>query len=548
MRRFHEVITRFDTPTEESEEKIVTDYDLFNKIILKSGDAQVMTIPIIGNYQIGKSSLIKLLTLDAEIIHGDGAKEQTTGALIYGPYLYNEIRTRFGMTKIDKNIHIYFIDTEGICGFRIGDDPTLNRLLLTQILAPYIAISPIGLLMHESNIPIEVSVYIQEFFNIVTQLTNNDKPLPLVNIVPNQPFRDKQDGKKINESDQYLNACQKLKEVISERFNGIDVSKFVALSGYNIDKDPLKQPSKFKNRFRYAAIDIIDSIEKARTSHFYDARGVVELFQYLHEHINEYDFTTLVQKAKLEAQFSTIERMFMPSVNMLIETKKKEIEEMYPKITNNSSDEERLTTMNIDINPTLSVALKELDGLDFPQAIREKCIKKFQSYVSKELLKFSSELNNIYMHELQERQKEFLVSKACSTINKVCSESMISLMESRQETIDIEELKECYAKVETDCDQTIEEYSRKFMIPDLTKNLVFEIIETNKQATKDKLRKCAKKTAENNQNRKEEQKKQSKEDTVSILNSVSTLLEGIGSFGVSLASMGGSISTLVKKK
>ncbi|KAH0794738.1 hypothetical protein GPJ56_001285 [Histomonas meleagridis] len=112
---------------------------------MKAKGKRIILVTIFGSYQIGKSSTIKKLTGDCRIHTGDGNTEDTMGAYVYGPYLYNEIRQRFGIEEIeDDDTQIFFVDTEGCGGFQTGESNSeANTFLLSQLIAPYASLSSV---------------------------------------------------------------------------------------------------------------------------------------------------------------------------------------------------------------------------------------------------------------------------------------------------------------------------------------------------------------------------------------------------------------------
>lgn len=269
------MVTRFNPNEEDPEERFSTDVDLFNNLMMKAGERQVVVITIAGTYQAGKSSLIEILTNDPEIIHGDGTKETTQGTHVYGPYRYNELRIRHGLSAIDNDVLIYFIDTEGIPSYNVCDNQYSNNALIENAIVPYFAISQVILVMYRRNIEINSASNIKELLIKAMSLCPiNSKEL--VHIIPDVIPMKK--GEQVDVNDQYRNACEDLAQVIPHGFDGLKASKYVALPAYLIDDGPLEQPKDFYTKFRFAALDIIDSIEKVRIKQTYTASSIISEF------------------------------------------------------------------------------------------------------------------------------------------------------------------------------------------------------------------------------------------------------------------------------
>lgn len=525
MQKHHEEVTRFDPrdPNERITHKIAE----FNKIILESSSIQVMIVTIFGPYQVGKSSLIKLLTQDAEIVHGDGTQEQTNGATLYGPYQYNEIRSRFGLPVVQKNMVIYFIDTEGIGGRRVGKNPTLNRLILTEILSPYVALSQVSIVMHESNIQNWSAEFIKEFFTTAASLVDDKNSLTLLDVVPGQAFYSKPNGVEIPIVEQYRNTSKMCAQTIPPKFNGLPVSKFIPLYNYMESDGPLEQPPYFYEYFKYAALDIIESIEVARTANIYDAQAIVQQFKYINENIKKQDFSKLIQTERKEAQFGTLERIYLPNVKRIVDSKKCEIKQLFPTITPSSSDEERLMTKTLSIDPIVAGIRTELEKFDIPPNIKEESIERFLVYAKTELSQpFDSE-NVKYLKLLQERQIQYLASVATTTINTVSSRAMITLMDSDKTTVDSVKVNACMDQIINESNKVVDANVKKYSISDETKRLVIDSIQEARNQMLTKLTEVAQKVAADNAQKEKEDKRRRMEQ-------IRDLIFGIGSSLVSL--------------
>lgn len=525
MQKHHEEVTRFDP--KDPNERITHKISEFNKIILESSSIQVMIVTIFGPYQVGKSSLIKLLTQDEEIVHGDGTQEQTNGATLYGPYQYNEIRSRFGLPVVQKNMVIYFIDTEGIGGKRVGKSPTLNRLILTEILSPYVALSQVSIVMHESNIQNWSAEFIKEFFTTATTLVDDKNSLTLLDVVPGQAFYSKPNGVEIPIVEQYRNTSKMCSQTIPPKFNGLPVSKFIPLYNYMESDGPLEQPPDFYEYFKYAALDIIESIEVARTANIYDAQAIVQQFKYINENIKKQNFSELIKTERKEAQFGTAERIYLPNVKRIVDSKKSEIKQLFPTITPSSSDEERLMTKTFSIDPIVASIRTELEKFDIPPNIKEESIERFLVYARTELAQpFDSE-NLKYSKLLQERQIQYLASIATTTINTVCSRAMITLMDSDKTTVDSVKVNVCMDQIINESNKVIDANARKYNISDETKRLVIDSIQEARDQMLTKLTEVAQKVAADNAQKE-------KEDRRRRMEQIRDIIFGIGSSLVSL--------------
>lgn len=498
MKRYHEEITSFDPDGETPEEQIKTDISTFNEIMAEAGNMQVVIISIIGPYQVGKSSLISMLTRDAEIEEGNSADETTEGADIYGPYLFNDIRANFGLESLSKDILVYFFDTEGICGQRIENNPTLNRLLLTEILSPYVALSHITIIMHPANIGCNETEYLLYFLGRAKEFTDGDE-LELITVIQDFGFiKTNESGEKIELKKQYENACKTLSELIPPKFNGKKTKKYIALSHYDKGAKPLDQTPLFKNRFRLAALDIIDSMEKAITLSINDGQSVITQFQRIIESTKNNDFLNIIRAARKESQFDTSQRIYLPSINRLIDIKKAEIAKLYPVISINSSDEDRLRFKEIKVDSLIPSIEAELNKFEIPHSIKQEAIEKFSAHIISELDEFIRTKNIIYEKELLERQIDYLNTKVAIEIDNITSEAMIDVIGSESTKYDKKIVEKHISKIESRLNNAIEKHAKCFDISVDAKNAVQCNIERNKKAIIDKIVEYAKQVANEN--------------------------------------------------
>ena len=224
-----------------------------------------------GSYQTGKSSTIKMLTGDknVDIQTGDGVIETTRGAYVYGPYLYNDIRERFGFPRKEgDNTQAYFVDTEGCNGFLTGNNPESNTYLLSQLIAPYALLSNVLVATIKKDITQSEFDAMATMYGIIDSIRkgrglNNTF---LMGLVPNvdKYFPDKNFDEK---QSQITNAMQK-------KFGKFKLHEFMPLPQFDTDYDILEQSLRFKEGFKIFAQNLIQQIDISQDQLWLIADGV----------------------------------------------------------------------------------------------------------------------------------------------------------------------------------------------------------------------------------------------------------------------------------
>ena len=107
----------------------------------------------IGNYQIGKTSLIMTMSGNPNHIIGNGFEAQTSGAMIDGPYTIQYLARRFDIQQYFNSADdqvIFFIDVEGFGCFNRGNEKE-TQALFSKLCTPLISISSIVICPSELN-------------------------------------------------------------------------------------------------------------------------------------------------------------------------------------------------------------------------------------------------------------------------------------------------------------------------------------------------------------------------------------------------------------
>ena len=238
--------------------------DEFNQALNECGDSQIMIIPIIGPFQIGKSTFLSVLLGMNTIQIGNGIDDETMGVTFYGPIRFQDFLSRFGLTShLTEDIKLIFADTQGYGGWKSGDgDSNINN---TRLLSSIIPLSQILLLYTDSNDTNTNIQTLQDFFELMKCCYESFNPadFQIINLI-------KLHGRINNfdygnpTQDQYNQLSEELKTIQTGKYLNLNINKFLPYPKYDNEaenpSDNLLNES-FRNGFRFILTDLVQSIE-----------------------------------------------------------------------------------------------------------------------------------------------------------------------------------------------------------------------------------------------------------------------------------------------
>ena len=296
---------------------VVPNIKAVEKLLRESGKSKIMFVLLIGSYQIGKSTKIAYFINSNKVAIGNGSREETSGVWIYGPVSYNEFRQRFGCDKVpDDDTCIYFIDTEGNCGFHKGSSAEETTLLLSQIIAPYAALSNVTLTISKPSITsdeVQQMEKMLDIFNIIRS-SGNQKYSSIINVV-NDIY---------TENDKYKIKEEETQKTFLKR-SKIYNNNFVILPKYNQAKNWNEQDNFYIKGFRHFTKKLIIELERCKNDSFTDWEEAFEVFKGLIGITKNQNLGSVAHQAKMNAKKSTYERLFKHDVDTIIQDKINEI-------------------------------------------------------------------------------------------------------------------------------------------------------------------------------------------------------------------------------
>ncbi|KAK8878425.1 hypothetical protein M9Y10_005198 [Tritrichomonas musculus] len=123
----------------DKQNNIKWDKKAFRSSLHKSHNRFIKIVIIIGGYQKGKTSLIKIITGNKFHRVGNGEDEETNGVFLDGPY-----------DNFDQEVSIFFADIEGFGSYNRGSVDELNTFY-SKLCAPLIAISSCIIFLADLN-------------------------------------------------------------------------------------------------------------------------------------------------------------------------------------------------------------------------------------------------------------------------------------------------------------------------------------------------------------------------------------------------------------
>ncbi|KAH0787975.1 hypothetical protein GPJ56_008076 [Histomonas meleagridis] len=323
------------TITIKKDNKIIEfrpDLNVFKRALNEANGKPVLFITMCGSFQVGKSSTIKKLSGEKSVEIGNGSEEQTKGAYVYGPFPYNYIRKRFGMDEVqDNDTQIFFVDTEGCNGFDTGDtNVEANTFLLSQLIAPYAALSNVLVTLMDKNIRLQEVQANGTLFRIIREVRKGTVDTHFLGVVQNYIIKD----------DPFDEMRQKVTKIMRKRFGEqSELQDFIPLPFFDPRYDILNQDKKFNDGFNEFAKILLNSLEESRQKCIIDAESAYNMFETLVKRTEDQDLQQLVQKAIENGELSAAERLCLGDVNRIIESKtsiiQKSIKELQDQLKKN---------------------------------------------------------------------------------------------------------------------------------------------------------------------------------------------------------------------
>lgn len=133
------------------------DWDNFEKVFKSSNGRKALLFMTFGNYQVGKSTFLRTITGNRAFYSGKGEETSTLGLLIDGPYKKDDLsiqifdsyyKAEMEKIKIDDDVDIFFIDSQGIGETRYND----LKIVLDRVNSIFCSVSTACISMQTSDV------------------------------------------------------------------------------------------------------------------------------------------------------------------------------------------------------------------------------------------------------------------------------------------------------------------------------------------------------------------------------------------------------------
>ena len=268
----------------------IPDPKCFRQSLEPSKGKRVIFLTFYGPYQRGKSSIIKLLAgyKGDSIQTGDGLSETTRGIYVYGPYPYNDIRTRFRVNEIKyDDTQLYFFDTEGLFGVYGGGNTELNTFLFSQHIAPYAALSNVLVSVLSEFVTYREVVGLNTVNSVVDAILqeNGIESARLMGIITNnrlfkpQNFKEKQ---------------KEISNEMNEKFmNNFRFDEFVPLPCLDVNNDIFHQYQDYVDVFEIFGQHLIQQIDESLKFSVLNTDDACKIFEDLVSRIMKENFRAI---------------------------------------------------------------------------------------------------------------------------------------------------------------------------------------------------------------------------------------------------------------
>ena len=427
--------------------------------VLRSADEkQILTVAITGPTGVGKSSFLAMLTGDRKIQIGDGIEETTMGVYVYGPYSFSELKQSWGLKCHVGDCKLFFFDTQGFDGHMIGSQ-TEDRLIIGDLIAPYLAVSNLAILMHE-----KADKSVSESFSLFVETANTIREgktrgigghLELIDVVNSlAKYMVVERGESVTRlydphvnPDSFDEASEFVKEVTQKK---IDAQHFFPLPRFDQEELIFDQGPTFKAGFRIVVQKLLGLLDKIQQSHYMDSLGLMDAFERCNKRCKTENLVCFAHAVRRQVESDAVKRLlrgitddlfarfYKPNVDeyfssLALEMNRR-LESFGSSFDNCSIDDGETLSRNIEksdlVTPQFPPAMSFWKGSKSIEiAIRSKLVKRVPGFdipsntLSKTASSFLEHLENYLIGQQRkylEKLEQVQVSYAYHNITSMC--------------------------------------------------------------------------------------------------------------------------------
>ena len=371
---------------DQSTGTIIHQRDLVSRYLEQIHD-QVLVVAITGPYQNGKSSFISYFTGDRSIAIGGGTEPETKGVWLFGPYSLNLLKRRWGVEEsADDTAKVIFIDTEGFQANDVGNCHEENKLLMCQMIAPYLALSNVAVLLHPPNTELGSVDTFKYFLGITQDICasvnsgefggNNMTIVDLTcNVARYRTSEVDETGRPVllyyigtadsfEKTSEYLRSSQTQKLTAAnqnEPFR-LQINHFWPLPTFVSDKDIFGQEKKFNDGFKLVSQKLLELLDRAKRSHCVSGDGLFATFKELLTSVDNEKIAEQAKLARANGELTSAERILNPQIDAIIDSAKCDIEMKFRELnTILDQDAHRASSSQLSIDDIVAKSIEAMD-------------------------------------------------------------------------------------------------------------------------------------------------------------------------------------------
>ena len=294
---------------------------------------QILALTFAGPTAVGKSSFISRLTGDRQISLGAGTQETTFGVKTYGPYSFSELKETWGLPHSPQDVaQVFFFDTQGFDGHTVGSQQE-DRLIINELIGPYLAVSSVSVLVHESKIDRGIAESFSLFMETAQKIrsgvrdTEARSDLPIVDVVTNVCFYPKGEDEKGDclrhpynpqqTPGSFEEASEYVRGVTRTKIRGFSAQHCFALPFFKRSENIFEQSPVFDAGFRLAAQALLTVLETVQRSNYMDDVGFLTAFNLYKERCASENLVSLARTVRSQAEAEAVKRLLQTVTNTM---------------------------------------------------------------------------------------------------------------------------------------------------------------------------------------------------------------------------------------
>lgn len=399
------------------------------------GPDRVVLITLIGSYQTGKSSMIKRMTRFSGVKIGNGKDDETKGAVLYGPFSYNKIRSEFKLERVPEDLNVMFVDTEGANGFFQKNSFEAATNLIVNLLTPFTAMSDIIISLNKSNITQAETETVTEVIKAIKSLRNDWENIYLVNSFTNYPDYDP-----INKPNEIESIFQNAADDSTKKFPQIQFSETIPLVQYDIKntkKDIFAQDESFQKGFAIFASKIINLIEKRKDKFIVDGTSMAKLFTSFASNEIVKDFAAIaqeIQQTREKSMSLTYQRVYERTCKKIITEEISQINKLYEEYEQNLKDGKEVSKLDFHIEERTQRVISLLNE-KIPETFHDlNFFKMYENSIKERLQSFADATLKNDIVNLNYLEEKYIIDLVDSYVGKVYNRISADMNSTKAQT------------------------------------------------------------------------------------------------------------------